>query len=167
MKILTFLQNQWFRDPDKIRRMLAAELDHERQQKLRRKLTKWALFAGCKTGRVLSRCLGEDLCERIIWEESSKDIGGHSSASFPADLAHIAECYEEFRPDIVVGFGRTAVDALVALREEYQIPPNVTFLSAPHPAARHAGVEREIELVRWKIEELELRAAPPMEVDFG
>lgn len=167
MKILTFLQNQWFRDPDKIRRMLAAELDHERQQKLRRKLTKWALFAGCKTGRVLSRCLGEDLCERIIWEESSKDIGGHSSASFPADLAHIAECYEEFKPDVVVGFGRIAADALIALREEYQIPPSVIFLSAPHPAARHVGVEDEIRQLRFKLEDLEFKLGTPTEFDFA
>ncbi len=166
MKILAFLQNQWFRDPDKIRKMIAEAGDAQRQKELRRRLTKWALFAGCKTGRVLNRCLGEDLCERMIWEESSKDIGGHSSASFPADLAHIAECYEEFQPEIVVGFGRTAGDALVALREEYQIPTKVVFLSAPHPAARHQGVEAEIRLVAHQIAGLEFRAQAPAEVEF-
>ncbi len=165
---MAFLQNAWHRDPEKTRRLLTEyDKDPERQKKLRRKLTAYALFAGCKTGKVLTKGLGQTLIDKIIWEESSKDIGSHSSSVFPADLAHIAECYEEFKPDVVVGFGRIAADALIALREEYQIPPSVIFLSAPHPAARHVGVEDEIRQLRFKLEDLEFKLGTPTEFDFA
>lgn len=141
--------------------------DPESQKRLRRKLTAHALFAGCKTGRVLKKCLGADLCDRIVWDESSRDIGSHASSVFAADLAHMAECYDEIQPDVVISFGRIATDAIIALREEYHIPTKVVFLSAPHPAARHPGVDREIELIRVYIQGLQFMSEAPKEVEFG
>ncbi len=146
MTILAFMQNQWFNNPDKVRADLARySADPERQLKLRRRMIHYALFAGCKSGRVLTKVFG-DLCDDIIWEEASTEIGGHAASSFPADLPHMRKTIQTVEPRIVIGFGRTACDALRVIDAELDIAPMEVFY-APHPAARHATAMEELRII--------------------
>lgn len=161
MKILAIMQCQWFRDPDKVRR------DHERlreqrgddfAEKYRRRLIHYALFAGCKSGRVLRQVFGE-LCDRIVWEEASREIGGQSSACFKADPAHIRKRIEEEEPDIIICFGKVAGDAVAPLPAEWSF----RGIYAPHPAARHATVIEELKDAKLALDiaMLEAKGATP------
>lgn len=165
MTILAFIQCPWHPDHQKVRDAISDAPRAERAA-ARRAANTARILAG-PGGVRLRALLGLELCTKIKWECTSTEIAAFDRPPMAADLAHIAECYEEFQPQIVVGFGRTAGEALVALREEYQIPAAVTFLSAPHPAARHQGVEAEIKLIAHQISDMEFRASAPVEVDFG
>ena len=79
--------------------------------------------------------LGERLCDEIIWEECSKEVGGKSSASFPADLKHMRWAITEHTPNIILAFGKTAGGALRELQ------PFQPVIYGPHPAARFGAVE--------------------------
>jgi hypothetical protein len=59
VKVLAFLQNQWFHDPDHVRGIL------ERHPQARRRIIHYSLFAGCATGRMLKTALGEEWCKKM------------------------------------------------------------------------------------------------------
>ena len=124
--VLAVMQNQWFRDPESVRRIMA------RRPQMRRQLIARFLFAGCRSGRVLKRAFGARINE-IVWEEASPEIGGKPSDCFRADLAHLRAVLDDVKPDIVIGFGKIACDALVGL------VPGDKLLIAPHPTARSSG----------------------------
>lgn len=89
---------------------------------------------GCVTGQRLEKALG-DLCDTIIWDECSREIGGKSSAAFPADLEHMRGAITEHVPDVILAFGKIAGDALKT------IAPTQRVIYGPHPAARFGAVE--------------------------
>ena len=126
MKVLAVLQNQWFHDPEKVKRII------ERTPQARRKIITYSLFAGCRTGRVLREVFGKDRCREIVWEEASREIGGHASSAFPADPAHLRAVLAEVKPSIVLGFGKIACDGLAPLVDGYDL------VVGPHPTARGA-----------------------------
>lgn len=129
MITVAFMQNMWVRDPARVERCIA-----QFGESYRRRLIHYALFAGCLSGQRLKATFGEDLCKKIIWEESSRVVSGHASAAPPADLVHIATVLERFNPAVVLCFGRIACDA---------VPPLFTgdhLIRAPHPAARQPDV---------------------------
>ena len=128
--MLAILQNQWFRDPERVRGFIAAADD---PADYRRRFLSRALFAGCLTGRRLRAAFGADLCREIIWEEASPEIGGHSSSVFPADRAHVAEVIRLHLPDIILAFGKVAQNGLAGLF------PAERIIAASHPAARGEG----------------------------
>lgn len=96
----------------------------------RNDLIKRLLFAGCLTGKRLLETFGSDLCNRIIWEEASHEIAGHSSGVFKADIEHIRSAIAAHSPEVIICFGKIAGDAVRSL--ELSIP----IFYAPHPAAR-------------------------------
>ena len=122
--VLAVLQNQWFHDPDRVKAIL------KRTPQARRKIIAYSLFAGCRTGRVLRETFGKERCRQIVWEEASREIGGHASSTFPADLTHLRAVLDEVRPSIVLGFGKIACDALACLVDGYDL------VVGPHPTAR-------------------------------
>lgn len=124
--ILGLLQNQWFRDPDKVRRILSREDEAFRIAFIRR-----TLFMSCLTGRRLQEAFGEWI-ERFVFEETSRAIGGVSSSAFPADHHHIRAVITRHDPAAIVAFGERAA---VALRAIGNIRPTIYL---PHPAARGA-----------------------------
>jgi hypothetical protein len=124
MRVLAVLQNQWFRDPDHVRAIL------ERTPQARLRIIRYALFAGCRTGRILKAALGEEWCQKIVWEEASPEIGGKASSVFSADPMHLRALLDEIKPDIVLALGKIASDALKKL-----VPPH-QLLIGPHPTAR-------------------------------
>lgn len=132
MKILGVLQNQWFKDPGRVRMLF------ENNPAIRRPYLRRTLFAGCRTGTVLRATLGPELCQAIIWEEASKQIGSVSASTFPADVVHLIETIADVKPDVVIAFGKVAGDALALL-----VYPN-QLIRAPHPCAR--GVDTALHL---------------------
>lgn len=132
MTILAFLQNSWFKDPEKAKEVFA------RHPELRNDLIARFLFAGCLTGRRLMTAFGEELCDRIIWEEASANIGDKSSARFQADHDHIKRAIIKHDPNVILAFGQVAsteVEVVAeGLKREYGI--SIPVMTAPHPAAR-------------------------------
>ena|ERR1700761_9019971 len=149
MKIVAFMQNQWFDEPDEVRAMLDRQRDcgeftqEQMREKVRRRLIHYALFAGCLSGRRLKKTFGE-MTQSIIWEEASREIGGHAASSFPADMDHIKAVLKEESPDVVLTFGKTATQAIEVVRS--LTTPTWEFIPCCHPAARHVTVE--VDLLR-------------------
>lgn len=137
MKIVAFLQNQWFYNADRVRAHYARRQGEPLEQWWARR-ARWNgryLFGGCLTGRRLLEAFGEKVCDRIIWENVSPRIANKASECFGVDWAHVAEVNLHFKPDIVLLFGKVAQSAQI------QAPQ---IIRGPHPAARHAGVVDEL-----------------------
>lgn len=142
MTTVAFLQNQWFRDPSKVRRTFEEHPDRHEQ------LVAAFLFRGCTTGRRLKAAFGEDI-ENIIWENVSKEIGDKSSSKFPADREHITAVLDKFKPSIVIGFGAVAVSALIPM-----ITPDNSWqlMCTIHPAKRGADTMTVLKRIaqQWR-----------------
>ena len=154
MKVVAFLQCQWFRDPERVRgiieRRTAQELagngDGMTAAQVREEYISYFLFAGCLTGKRLRAALGEEWKDRIVWEEVSREIGGKSSSCFPAYLEHIHDVIARHQPRTVIAFGKVASDALRSI--EF----NGILLHAPHPTARFPDVMDRLREVRFKLD---------------
>lgn len=135
---VAFLQNQWFEDPKRVRRL------YEKHPDRRQQFIRDFLFMGCLTGRRLEATFGDDV-DQIIWEEVSKEIGGKSSSKCKADLQHIESIIEKFKPNIVLSFGIIATQAIGRL-ELNRINQAVLFQwkTCIHPAARQANIMQEL-----------------------
>lgn len=134
MITLAFLQNQWFRDPARVARLIN-RTPHDKT-KFRRKLIQYALFAGCLTGRRIKKAFGAHT-DLIVWEEASKEIASKASGSFPPDYAHIGTTITEFNPDVIITFGNIATNAVKKLWTGKMIV-------GPHPAARGSHINGEL-----------------------
>lgn len=157
MKIVGILQNQWFKNPEKIKRIIADE-ESKGFADAREFYIKTFLFWGCLTGRRIKSALGEDWIEQIIFEECSREMGNSASSRFPADLKHIQQVIDKHKPTVVIAFGQLAKDALMQLYERN----NFVLLLAPHPAARQSDVLQQLrELKRLLDIESELQNARP------
>jgi hypothetical protein len=143
MKIVTFLQNQWFRDPERMKRQLEVEFKGDRER-----FIKLWLFWSCRTGQNLESAFTKELCDEIVWEETSREIGGHASSKFTADLDHIDRVIVKHQPDVVVALGKIAKDALLNVTGDTLIYPcarmNWRLIVGPHPVARHATAMQEL-----------------------
>lgn len=135
MKVVAIMQNQWFHQPERVRRLLA------RRPESRERLIAYALFAGCKSGRVLRDVFG-DRCDEIVWEEASREIGNRASAAFTADFDHLSTVIQKHAPSIALAFGRIAGDAMQA------IMPSERLIVGPHPAARGPNVMAQLRQMR-------------------
>lgn len=140
--VLAIMQNQWFKDPKRWEDL------HAKWPERRQELIARALWMGCKTGRVLQQILGEEWCERIIWEEASMRIGPRSYSAFPPDIDHIRNIIARFNPGFLVTFGKVAEKGVKIVRA------NCPIHHAPHPAARHTSVLSEIQTVRRLLDNL-------------
>jgi len=134
MKILAFLQNQWFKNPERVKAIM------DRNPERRNQLIGTYLFMGCLTGQRLTAALGESLCDEIIWEECSPEIGGKSSSAFPADHAHMKEAIRKHRPDMILAFGKLSSVAIDYIRLNPEFV-SIPAIHGPHPAARAGAVE--------------------------
>lgn len=145
-RILCILQNQWFKDPEGIKRIF------ERWPQKRNYLISTYLFMGCLTGKRLRSAFGEQLCDEIIWEEASPEIGGVSSAKFPADPKHIADAIIKHQPAMVVALGSIAASGVMAAMSEIAKVRDGRFqfqlITGPHPAARQDPMPRLREIAQ-------------------
>lgn len=140
MKILAILQNQWFKNPEKVKQIYA------RNPELRNDLIKRFLFMGCLTGKRLRTAFG-DLCDTIIWEEASGEIGGYSASKFVPDPEHVKRAIETHKPDVILCFGEVAKTAVRSVCcDTGARHPAVMF--APHPAARQDPMPKLREIAK-------------------
>lgn len=146
MRVLAILQNQWFNDPDGVRKMLARHNDDPvMKEKVRRRLITYALFAGCRTGRILKKVFGK-WTDEIIWEESSREIGSKASSCFPPDREHLAAVIAKEKPNVVIAFGKNALTGIENLF------PAERLLIAPHPTARGADILPRLRAARMELD---------------
>jgi hypothetical protein len=141
LKVIAFLQNMWVRDPDKVRKMIERDTTGE----LRGRIIEYALFAGCLTGRRLKAALGEEWCERIIWEEASPVITGEAKTAPPPDPTHIHYSLLKHQPDLVICLSQPAEPVIRKLCECW-------IIVGPHPAARQATVVAQLQNLKVLLE---------------
>ncbi len=138
MKIVAFLQNQWFKDPVRAAKIMAR---YEANGDGREAFIRDMLFMSCLTGKRIRTAFGKDLCSQIVWEEVSCEIGGKSDSVFKPDREHILGVLAKHSPDIVLTFGKVALNGLMGLGWE-SVKGSVSFymIAGPHPAARGPDV---------------------------
>ena len=134
MKVLAFLQNQWFKNPDAARKTFA------RYPQRRREIIARYLFMGCITGRRIMKAFGGDLVDGIEFEEASPDIHGRSDAMVGADVHHIWQAIHEVQPDIVLCFGKVASNGVRSAIRLSPTPKQPCVIYGPHPAARFKDI---------------------------
>lgn len=138
MKILAILQNQWFKDPDRIAAIYARHAD---DLDYRARLNARYLFCKSLTGRRLKAAFG-DLCDSIVWEEASPQVGGRSSSAFRADIQHIKRLVDHHQPEVIIAFGKIAQDGVwrsMAIQRR-----SFMLFGTVHPAARGNGTVRTL-----------------------
>lgn len=140
MTILAFLQNPWFfpNTPQVIIDRYANDDDYRR-----------IVLSQSATGRRLSKCLGEDLFNMIIWENANPKHGERANANFAPDLDHIQSVISKHNPDIIIAFGKRAESGVRRIHGN-------DFIRSNHPAARgvtNTKLIRLENLVRKRINE--------------
>lgn len=149
MKILAILQNQWFKEPEKIRKLYARRPDD------RNWLIKQFLFMGCRSGARILKAFGDDWIAVMTFEEASPMIHGSPNTPVKPDGAHVRAALEIHTPDIVLLFGKVAQEAY---RLAHHTPgggvrtDHIRVISGPHPAARHSTVQNELDSMRTELE---------------
>jgi hypothetical protein len=146
-RVVAFLQNQWFKDAVKARSVFKAYGDARRAELVAR-----FLFRGCLTGRRLQKAFGPELCEQILWEETSRDIGDNASSIFPPDIEHMHDVLRTYCPEVVITFGKHAENAFLNLMENFSYQGK--FLRAMHPAARHPDIQQSLNESARQLREL-------------
>lgn len=141
MTVLAIMQNQWFKNPERVRRMFA------RHPEQRERIVEIFLFAGCKSGRVLKQVFGATLCGAIIWEEASTYIGDKASSVFHADYDHLRRVVHKHDPKVVLAFGKVASGAVGCILPAHKI------IAGPHPAARQPDTLERLRVMRERLEE--------------
>lgn len=137
MKVLMLLENQWFKDPPRMRRMLETTYAGKRSEFIRT-----FLFFGCVSGKRIQAAFGDRWCDpdAAVWEETSSEMGSYPGEKFPPDLEHVGAALREHTPDVVVAFGKTAQVALNNWRGDASHIAPFRIINAPHPAGRSADV---------------------------
>lgn len=134
-KIVAFLQNMWVKDPVRIQGILDLH-PHSREFIIRH-----LLFRKCRTGKILKATLGTQLCELIVWEETTMKVAGDATTIFPPDYDHIQRVINKHSPDVVIGMGKVAAQAVFKVANEMMRGAQdfqFNFFSVPHPCARPA-----------------------------
>lgn len=139
MVVLGLLQNQWVRDPERLRALYARQPDQ------RRRYIGMLLFWGCLSGKRLRQALG-DWCEQIIWENVSPEITSRPDVQIVGDPIHVKKAIIEVRPDLIIAFGAVARQTL------YSVVCKVKIIGAPHPANRGADTMTRLRAVRHVLE---------------
>jgi hypothetical protein len=124
---VAFLQNMYAAEPERLREIITKHGELARRLAVRR-----FLFGGCRTGRRLQAAFGS-MIDSIHWDESTPQIAGDTKTIFPADIEHMRRIVGEFKPRVVLTFGRIAGDAVEAA---WAGP----VIKCPHPTARGMAV---------------------------
>lgn len=139
--VMVLLQCQWFNDPARARQVLSTYITLKGDPGWNR-FVRDMLFMGCLTGNRIRDAFGEDFCwdsvvaGRVVFEETSKDMGDRPSAVFPPDPKHLVASVRYHRPGLVVALGRVAAQAMEIGEVVAELPVGCKIVWAPHPAAR-------------------------------
>lgn len=153
--VLAFLQNMWVKDPARVKASIARHGEAFRLELMRR-----FLFAGCKTGRNLTKTFGDELLAQMTFEETTREIAGDAKTILLVDTHHIHECIEKHRPRIVVAFGQIAHDAVSMVADQWTGQPFV-YVKAHHPASRHPASWNSLLEAAAKIQNELVTASQP------
>lgn len=141
--VVAFLQNMWFKDPERAKKILALYEKREPLGDGRQRFIRNFLFFGCLTGKRLDEAFepvfGDEWRWLVTWEETSLEIGGYSSSVFPPDPGHIRGVLNRYQPDFVLAFGSIAQHGLTLAGGTAAITINL-----PHPAARYRTVKADL-----------------------
>lgn len=146
MKILAFLQNQWFKEPERVQEIYARSPEHRQDFNAR------FLFYRSLTGKRIQKAFGE-LIHKIIWENASPKIGGRSGAKFKADIDHMYKIIEQEHPDVILAFGMVASQALIDMKEDHDATKEFKLICGPHPAARYPVMD-ELKKMKRKLQRM-------------
>ncbi len=163
MMILGLLQNQWFKDPERAKKILAR---YEASGDGRETFVRDMLFLGCLTGKRIRAAFGA--FAQIIWEDASPMICGHASACPPADPAHVLRVLEKHKPELVICFGAVAFKAVMGA-DWFTVKRSVHFrlITCPHPASRGPNVITDLQATAKDVREALASPAPQMPTGNG
>lgn len=151
-KVLAFLQNQWFPNPESAQAMF----DRYKGTPFRNELVARFLFYKCPTGRRLKSVFGDQWCKRIVWDEASTRVAGRADGFFPADPAHMLAAVQMHRPQVVLAFGRIAVNGCLQMMQlsvgRLNNGDGFDLITGPHPTARGDNVMQLLEAMRLELE---------------
>lgn len=156
--VMGLLQNQWFKDPERIPHIMKLYEEHKDTLDCppRNRFIRDMLFLSCLSGRRIRQAFTWDVCADIIWEEVSPKISNNPSSCFPPDEQHILTALETIKPDIIITFGKVALEGIKlpgVLDYIEEIKQPVNLIVTCHPAARHAGVMEELKQAADKLQE--------------
>lgn len=100
MTIVAFLQNMWVHNQEEWTKFFESHPEKWNA------MVKHLLFEKSLTGRRIKSAFGEELVEKIIFEECTMEIASSPKTVIPADLKHITAALERIKPDIVIAFGK-------------------------------------------------------------
>jgi hypothetical protein len=126
VKIVAFLQNMWVR-PHQVQTVIRWSPTSEQRERM----IEYSLFAGCRSGQVLKRGLGDDLCSGIRWQEASPVVADNPMDYHPPDPDHIKAVLEKHRPQVVLCFTKTGETCI-----RQTVGDTAKFISCLHPAYR-------------------------------
>lgn len=149
MKVVAFMQCLWLKNA------VAGRLSQDRMDAIgkRERWLRTLLFYGGKSGTVLRQTLGDEWCDRIVWDEITRQIGDHSAACFPPDYDHIKAVLAKHRPTVVVAVGSQAKTALEAFTA-----PSWRLLCVPHPAARGSLARAPLAALKVTLDKMDFVA---------
>lgn len=145
MTVVAFLQNMWFKDPERMKKVYAHYLKREEDGLGRQRFIRDFLFFGCKTGKMLDKAFepvfGDEWRWKVWWEEAHDQWGGHAASSFGFNARHMADVLVAKKPTAVLLFGKVASDGFAAVFKQKLIENYQSHLIiGPHPAARGPDV---------------------------
>lgn len=129
--VLAIMQNQWFKDPERVKAFLD-NLVSTHGQPARRRFIARALFSGCMSGRRIQTAFSTALLDQMTWDESSTEISGEASYKPKPDAEHVARVIKEVQPRIILAFGQVAKQAAIAT---WKGP----LILSPHPTSRNGN----------------------------
>jgi len=125
MKIVAFLQNCWFPP--------GTSLYHIRRYLINDDFRRKVLKKGW-SGKRLMNAFGEELFDKIIWDNASLEVGATPGHRADADRNHIANVIYNHSPDLILTFGTVARDAVRIVNRT--CGDGACVLSTKHPNAR-------------------------------
>jgi hypothetical protein len=154
LKILAFLQNQWFENPERAE-ALYARWGPEKRHKLNA-----MLLAASPTGRRLERSFG-DLYGEILWDEASLVRSARPNVRVKADPEHMARVLVAERPKVVLLFGAVAQDGwgpTLSIAGPLLGGYEMIMLRGPHPVARGKDTRPELDAMAASVRGMRLDA---------
>lgn len=141
-RVLAFVPNRPFLDPDTLTRIYAAHTRDGRDLDRRAGLNRAYLFFDDITGRRLRAAFGERWSHAIAWEWVNPGVAAKDGPVLHADPQHMACVIRHHAPAVVLAFGPAAGSGLLAASKLVEdADGRVPFYSivGPDPADRRAG----------------------------
>lgn len=160
MKILAFLQNQWFipEQVETVRAIYARARARDDNGTHARTLNRFFLFRSCHTGKVLRAVFGEEV-KGWHWENASPLIGDAPDALYPAEPEHMLRTIDAVKPGAILVFGAIARAGMEKISVSHYIDYTHSLVVGPHPASRGTAKHAEFARMRRELQSITNRAA--------